>query len=280
VTLLSPKQQTLVNELENFLNFGYSKISSGNFTLEMRSRKTILFMMTGVIQSYSGSVVTLLKNAQTNGAEVLLRPMVETFINLNYIFTGKSEENTLRFIADDEYDRRKLGNKVKGFLEKYPGYKTNFDHMDTPADGAIYIKERNKTLKKINTVYARRYDKQLKELPSLLDMAIAVDKDIKTRTGKLKNSLEWWYITIYWLFSSLTHQTPRGLNSFIKKETVGYTFITDGNLDAVERIAVTAFSLYYEFLRLMAKQFRLFPLKELIPYRNVIREVKKKSKII
>lgn len=275
MVILSVEQKELVEKLENLLNFGYSKISLGNYTLKMRSRKTILFMMTGVIQSYSGSVLTLLKNGQTNGAEVLLRPMVETFINLNYIFTGRSIENTIRFIADDEYDRRRLGKKVKEFLEKYPGYKTNFDHMDTPNDWSKYIEKRDKALKKINSVYVRRYRKQLKELPSLLDRAIAVDNDIKIRTGKLKNSLEWWYITIYWLFSSLTHQTPRGLNSFIKKEAVGYTFITDGDLDSIERIAITTFCLYYDFLRFMAKQFKLFPLKQLVPYKEVIRNMRK-----
>lgn len=277
MNVLSDRQLILVEELQKLLDFGYLKVSKGNFDLKrMRSRKSLLFMMTGVVQSYSGSILSLLKNGQTNGAEVLLRPIVETFINLNYIFIFRSERNALRFIFDDEYDRRKLGNKIKKFLENHSSYKTNFDHMETPADWEKYIKERNKALKKLNTINKRKYHEELKELPSLYDRAVAVDKDTLTRTGKLKNSLEWWYITMYWLFSGITHVTPRGMNSFIKKEdNGGYTFITDGKLESVERIAVTTFSLYYQFLRLMAKQFKLFPLSELTPFKEFFRNIKK-----
>ena len=278
MNVLSTEQLKLVKELELLLDFGYSKISNGHFDLKMRSRKTVLFMMTGVVQSYSGAVLSLLKNGQTNGAEVLLRPIVETFINLNYIFIYGSEKNALRFIFEDEYDRRKLGNKIKKFLEKYPTYKTNFDHMDTPADWDKYIKERNKSIKKLNTINKRKYGEELKELPSLYDRAVAVDNDNIARTGKLKNSLEWWYVTMYWLFSGITHITPREMNGFIKREdTGGYTFITDGNLNSVERVAITTFTLYYEFLRLMAKQFKLFPLVELIPFKKVIKDLRHKS---
>lgn len=262
---LTDKQKQLLQDLTEILEFGYTELSKRSYPLKLRPRKTILISMMAAMQNYAEGILCLLKEGRTNSAELVVRSMVESFINLAYIYVGRNERNAVIFLLDDVHDRKRLGERIKKFLTDFPSYKTSFDSMKTPEEWDNFIAERLKEISQIG----KKYPYTLTQLPDLRQRAQAHDR-IQERKHKreLKTRLEWWYLTMYWYFSTLSHLGIRGLNTFFDVQNGQVYINASGRPEDMERIIVASYSIYYQFLRTFAKQFNLFDLKLLEKYKN------------
>lgn len=270
--MLTEKQQKVLKELEELLEFGFTKISGIEVhLLKMRLKKGLVYFMTGAVHSYSDAILRLIREGKTAAANVILRSLIESYINLNYILLGRSELNALRFIIEDSVNRRKLGKDIKSFLEKNPSFETSMGRvMDDPKAWDRFIKERQD---EIDFVKRKRKLKRLRNLPDLKQRAIEVDKVVG------KPTLEWWYLTIYWLFSHYSHLKARGLNAFLvkRRDASGYLFNLNGNLEDIEKIVVTTYAIYISFLMEMSKRFGVPTAVELKPYKQIFKSYSRRN---
>jgi hypothetical protein len=141
-------------------------------------------------------------------AEALMRTIIETYIKLHFIFMGRSQENAVRYLLDDEIDRKNLAKKINNYLRSHPDVKES-EPFFGDIDWESFIKDRESDI----SICKRKYPAyELKELPRLRQMAEFVDKENekKTKDGKLKYRLESWYLTYYWYFSNINHLNVRG----------------------------------------------------------------------
>lgn len=263
---LNDEQKTLLSELKKLLDFGYDKFSKKEYSMKMRPRKTILFSMMGAMHNYAEGIHYLLLEARTNSAEVLFRPMLETLINLAYVYVGRNESKAVIFLLDDLYDKKKTAGKFRRFIKAHPRFKTSFGKMESAEDWDNFISDREKEIEKITKHY--RY--ATRGLPNLRQRAEIYDKSREPKYKReLKNRLEWWYLTAYWYFSNLTHLGPTGLDSFFSKNPNGQLFVdVSGKPEDIKRIAIITYATYYQFLWSFNKNFKVVNSEELKEFKN------------
>lgn len=263
--VLSSKKQEVINDLNEILEFGFDVISSNTFKMDMKPKKSILLSMMGAVHSYASGILCLLREARTDAAEVLLRSLVESFINLNYVYLDRKQQNAIKFLMSDEYDRKALGKRIANYLKNNPDTKSESKELIDITQWKLFLKERQKSIDEL----IDKYPYAEKQLPGLRQRAVIVDNfNKKILKGKQLLKLEWWYLMIYWLLSTITHLTPRGLNAFFYKDAYGKDVVNvSGKPNNIQRVGVTTFIIYYSFLRLFAIKFNLFKLDRISKFR-------------
>lgn len=265
---LTTKQIKVINSLGEVLNFGANLIQDAQIPSKQRPRKKSLLIMFAAAHNYSESIFCLLDQGRTNAAEALLRPIFETYINLAFIYIGRNEKNAVRFLLEESYSKKKIAQKVVEFIEKNPTVDTSFD-IDDP-DWEDHIKAMNKNIKNAQKIYPYR----LKQMPDLKQRCKFIDNYTKAKTKKpLKHSMEYWYVTMYWFFSNISHLDAAGLNTFVNEDENGNTNINiSGDVSSVERVGIVTYTMYYQFLREIVIRFKLLPLFELRRFKKNMKE--------
>ena len=244
------RPEQFVTQLEELLDFGSKEISKVTLNLTRTTpRKSILYSMMGAIQNYASGILYLLKVSRTSCAEVLLRSLIESFIKLQFIFIGRSQKNALRFLIHDLFDRKKLAEDVIEFSIRRPDVDTILPQRD-------WEKFADEKKKEINYI-KKKYPYQINNLPKLKELTKQIDEEKEKRTGgDLKGSMEWWYLSLYWYLSKITHMDARGLNTFITKDSYGnYMFNLLGTPEDAVRIVVATYGVYLYVLDNYLKRF-------------------------
>ncbi|MDD3687806.1 MAG: DUF5677 domain-containing protein, partial [Bacteroidales bacterium] len=127
---LTEKQTKIINSLAELLNFGGETIQNSNLSSKQRPRKKALILMFSAVHNYSESIFCLLKESRTHAAEVLLRPIFETYINLQFIYIGRNEKNAVKFLLEESYSKKNLIEKIQQFTEKNLNIDTTNNYND------------------------------------------------------------------------------------------------------------------------------------------------------
>ena len=264
--------------LKNVLVYGDTKLNTvGMDYTKVKAKKQVLFLMAGAIQSYSEAVLKLLDPpvVYDKAAEVIFRSMMETIINLNYIYSEKTQIKALCFMIYSSEEKIDFAKKHQKFMLKRPQWQLAFGPNLKPADWDEFIDNENKTMvlaekhfkKKLVNKFQRNLAKRAKEADVYLE-----------KKGKLKqgNSLEHQYFLYYKHFSQLAHLTMPGLEQFInKKDNSKWTYVIDGNGDDLERVCFVTFGLYLDFLRFFLKEYGIYNKEE---WGNHLKELKRISR--
>ena len=266
---LSDKQKKVLKDLGELLTFGYSILASTEIKISQRLKRVMLFHIMGTTQSYAEAVLKLIRpeNIYDKSAEVLMRSLIESFINLNYMYCGRDEKNVRNFIMDEIAEKIKFSNRYKNFLTRHPSWTIEFGHIKTITDWQAFDSNLTKQIDKIS----KRYKQNFKSL-NLIDRAIAIDKHLESG-GKLtkSNSLEYYYVTYYSYFSDVAHLGGNGLSRFFNQDE--WKFDIDGKPEDMERVALITYQLYYVILRFFAKKFGVYDKNKFSKYEKVSRSL-------
>ena len=257
----------IFNEL---LRYGFSKLQGFPLHLDKyRLKKKLLHRMMAATQSYSEAILKLMGTTPVydKAAEVLYRSLVENLINLGFIYSSKTQENALIFSADSIQDSNDFAKRYKALMLKYPTWKLDFGHIDTPEKWDKFIADNNKKL--------ARYQKRNKvtlpnKLFGLKKRAIVQDDFLKAKNkfnqGK---SFESYYVTYYKFFSQVAHLTLPGLERFFVVRPDGSMhLIIDGDQESVGRILAITYQIYFVFLRFTLQELKLFNIEEYKKFDN------------
>ncbi len=265
---LDIKQQNLVNQFGEILKFGSTLLSSTelNFT-KVRFKKQLLFLVLCAAQSYSESIFKLLRNEPyfDKASEVLFRSLVETFININYIYSGRTQRNAFIFIIDSVQEQIDFAEKHRSFWNKYPKWNLTFGHIKSPSDWDQFINEKEVEIQKISKRYKYKIPKQI---PDIRGRAIIFDEHLKKKKNlSERKSLEKYYVLYYKFFSQIAHLNSSGLNRFFVTDANGQQrLMTDGSPDEVERIVSITYQIYFVLLRFFAKEYKLYKKEDFLQF--------------
>lgn len=265
--VLTVNQKKLLEELKTILDFGTIQIIKVDPRKKFRPRKRLLYTFMVSTHNYAEGIHCLLKEARTQSSEVLLRSLIESTINLAFVFIGRNESHAVRFLLEDEHDRKALGSKLSRFLNKYPYLINTNNDMFNPTHWTTFMNNRDIEINKIS----RKYRYSLGRLPDLRQRAVSVDSWEENKIGKsLPVRLEWVYLTMYWLFSLSTHLVARAENSFFDIDTSGnVTIDLSGRPEDVAKVSMTAYSIYYNALRIYGTKFGLFKIRDIKKFKDV-----------
>ncbi len=271
------KQQELVGQFSEILKFGSDlfRNSELNFT-RVRFKKQLLFLTVCASQSYSESIFKLLRSEPyfDKASEVIFRSLVETFININYVYAGRNQRNAFVFIIDSIQEQIDFAEKHKSFWNKYPKWNLTFGHIKSPNDWDQFISDRESEIKIILKKYKYKIPKKI---PDIRGRAIAFDEYLKKKKKLSKRqSLEKYYVLYYKFFSQIAHLNISGLNRFfVTDENNQQRLSIDGSPDDAERVITITYQIYFVLLRFFAKEFKLYKKDDFLKFEKFSKSILK-----
>ncbi len=258
---ITASEKIVLTNLNKTLHFGFTVMQRVNIQLnKVRFKKQLLFLVMGAVQSYSESIYRLIEKQPyfCKASEVILRSIMESLINLNYVYSDRSQKNGFIFIIDSENDKIDFAKKHKSFWSRYPQWDMIFGDIREPEDWDAFIEKTQKELQRIKRKY-RRYNIPA-QLPDLRSRATIADNYLKGK-NKLNenNSMEKYYVIYYKFFSNIAHLTISGLDRFFDKNNPREIIlkVDDSPSDAVD-IATITFQAYFSLLKFYAKEFSVY----------------------
>lgn len=222
--------------------------------------------MMAATQSYAEAILKLMdntggKSVYDKAAEVLYRSLVENLINLNYIYSERTQEKAVIFMAYSVQDRNDFAKKFKSLMLKYPKWKLEFGGMKKALDWNKFISDNKKLVDRAEKRYGITIPKKI---PDLASRAIANDTYLKSRKKLSKTtSLESYYITYYKFFSQVAHLTMPGLERFFEVNSNGRrTLAIDGKPDSIDRLVSITYQIYFVFLKFTLQKFDIYNKEE------------------
>lgn len=227
---------------------------------ELSLKQQLLYLNFAAVNNYSEGIYKLCADLRPFPAIVVLRSIVEAFINTGYILTHNSDKRAILFTMEDSYYRNGLVKEIIVFLNKHPKFETS-DFNRTllkKAFGKIDLEiELYKKKFKIN--YASKDDFKKDYHTSLLERAKSVDKRLKSP------NFEHAYILAYRYFSEFGHLSMRGLDHFVVKDEKGNHEVIASQHSEVGHIISMTYVIYLYFLSELKKKKMLgrdFPLQK------------------
>jgi hypothetical protein len=232
---------------------------------EERLKKIYVYLAFGDIFTKCSALTTLLRESKTIACNVVLRSLVELFINIEYVLADRSNVNLIQFYIEDNNERIRLANKTIDFLIRNPNHVFFGGQEDTPKHWEDYILKIQKESNKLK-VLAKK--KSSLKLPNLKERAMFVDKVRKTK-------IEWWYIHLYWLFSLDTHGSTRGLEKHLINKDNELYFELEGDIKDIEKVAVTTYMILYCVTERFFTKFGL-PKEDLVIFKKQFKDYAKR----
>lgn len=257
---LSIQQKNLLSKFHALLVYGDSKLRATELNYKkLRSKKQVLYFMMGAIQSYTESIFRLVQppNIYDKAAEVLMRPLIETLINLNYVYASRTQQNALSFMIYSTKDQIAFAKRHKKFMQQHASWNLEFGHIKTPEDWDKFLSNKKKEIK----LYERYFKKSFSnKFPSIRKRAEMADNYLRSK-GKLteKKSLEKYYVLYYQYFSQIAHLTMPGLERFMSyDENNRLRMDLDGKPNDIDRVVSVTYIIYFVILRFFLKEYKIF----------------------
>lgn len=279
---ISEINKELINNFRQILSYGFTKLQA--FPLhedKYRLKKRLLYLMMAATQSYSEAILKLMGTIPVydKAAEVLFRALAENNINLGYIYSKRTQENALIFLAFSIQDNNDFARRYRALMLKYPHWNLNFGNIDTPAKWDNFIDKNNRTL----DIYQKKFKIKLpQKFPYIKERALEYDNYQKLKkTFRQDKSFESYYVHYYKFFSQVTHLTQPGLERFlIHKTDGGMHIVIDGDDESISRMLAITYQLYYIFLRFTLQEFDLYKKEEFVVFnkfsKSMIRDITSK----
>lgn len=209
-------------------------------------------MVFGVVNSYSEAVFNLCKDFRPGPSIVLLRPILEGWINATY-FLSHNHENRLRaLVMYDSFSKLGLLEEMRIFSKNYPWItektvlcEKNLEAMRKKVEKDIEeLKQNGLNFQSKNEIKSLSYFDE-----SILDRARKADRKHKNpNPQKPLHPFEYQYQVVYRYFSDYSHISLVGTNNFLKKRDDGWDFMASQSNDDVEMVLVTLDVFYLSFL--------------------------------
>lgn len=215
-------------------------------------KQTLLYLNFAAVNNYSEGIYKLCSDLRPFPAIVILRSIVEAYINTGYILTHNSDKRAVLFSMEDSYYRKGLVNEVITFLDKYPKFeKDDFTRKNLkPAlekiDNQIEIYKKRYKLN-----YANKKDFEKDYHKNLLERAKAADRRIR------RPDFEHTYIFVYRYFSEFGHLSARGLDHFVIKDQGGNHEVIASQYHEMDHVVSMTYTIYLYFLSELRKRMML-----------------------
>lgn len=245
--LLTEKEEKLLGQFRELLEFG-AKIFENHLKIDTNSRdfkKNFISFYFGAIHNYSESIYVLCKDSRPHAATVILRSVLEAFINVIYLMNTNSNLKIAKFAISDFEERIKVLKQFKVFVAKFPKWEGK-DNLTTTKDLDNMIAFNQKHKEGIEK--GNRFYKSTKILKDLRARAEAYDKKTKK-----EGNWEFNYLLVYKYFSNFTHLSISGIEGFFNKED-GDEHFDLGQSKGVESHLAMCFGIYLALLSNIKKR--------------------------
>jgi len=246
-----------LNKLKDLLEFGDKSFRNLKVDwMRIKRRKKTLLRMATAIHAHTDSGHKLLLSGNIHSSEVLLRPILETLINAEYILCGRNNETLNRFLTMSNTALIKKMETMLKFIASNPDTKVSLSNVQL----AEVIKGR----KDENKEFAKQFNyKFVNAEIGVVDRVIRIDTEYKRLKKPQGFSRYWRYLTEYTLLSDKMHLSNHGLRYFMKESPTQVDLVFGGNADNVGNLVDAFYVHYTEMLRIMSSQLKLVSFEDI-----------------
>lgn len=240
-------------------------------------KQRYLMLVFTAANNYAEGIFTLCNAFRPESAVVLLRSLVEAYINTAYLLSHNSNNRLMLIYTEDCFYSKGLIEEVIRFYNKYPklrpqgdGYKQdNLERLKGEYDNLI--KDYAKKLKEELSSH-KKFKQKHAEVIDLLERAKIADKRFK------KGSFEYNYLMVYRYFSEYAHLSLKGMSHFFKQTNSGFVG-TSSQSPEINHIVVTAYFMYLYFLEKL-KFYKLLPNLKISIFQKQLGEIFRNFKVV
>ena len=254
---LSTKDQEILEKMAEMVNF-----IKGEFTKrpiykhKLTPKQTLVVTMFAAVNSYTEAIFELCKQSRPEAAIVILRSLIEAWINSNYVLGHPNENLLWVFAIEDSYYRGSLVDQIKDLYKRYPKLRSKWHPRKKLKEmRSITENELNAYKSKLGISFKNKeeFDKAWGRLKS---RAQHIDRRLNKKSKGKAGGIEHTYILVYKYFSEYVHLQMRGLQHFWVRGKMGDTLILDKNPSHLTHVLVTTYIMYLYFASRL-KQYKL-----------------------
>lgn len=184
-----------------------------------------LFFTVAPLFNYTEAIIILSKSGKSNAAQMLLRSLFETHINIHYYSNGDIEKK-LAVAAKRQFDWRRT--VVNSFIELITKYRNLESYKEKSVFNRGYLENKLIEINNNREIIVRSNGIKIDDKdPDLLDKAKLCD-GMKLR-GVESGHFESMYHLVYRQLSSFVHLDMQGIESFNNKNEKGEYFFEEKN---------------------------------------------------
>ncbi len=246
---LSEKEKVLLVGLAELVDFTKDRLLDHEIRKnKLNVKQTILLAMFAPINCYTEAVHDLAKASRPDGAKVILRSIVEGWINSMYILGHPNDKAAYLFTIEDSYYRRGIAIDTESFYSRFPGQRSTLIPRSKLRELLVLVDGELETFRKKFGICYKNKKEFKKRWGSLKDRARWVDERLKKKQGNNAGGFEHTYLMVYRYFSEFAHLSMRGLEHFRKKDDQGEEWmILDKNPDSIDMVLATTYTIYLHF---------------------------------
>ena len=256
INFLKSLQEYNVGRLEQVNDKIYD---SGNL------QRHVILQLGIAMNHYFKSLIEALETFNTIAANLILRSLVEAFINNEYIMKDDTQKRVVAFILDDYRIRKIKLEIIKNLIGTTPEEAELIPELST-------IEKCDKQLEKIK-------NDEIKELSYLNDKYdIEIEKseltflNIEQRAKKAK--IKDIYNVLYRQLCPVTHLNSSGLKKLIKFENKKYSIILLDHEDEIKKIIPIIYDIFLLTMENILKKFNLYIEKDFKAMENFSKKLR------
>ncbi len=263
----SKKSQELLEILAEMMNSSINALNDAEVQMsKLNLKQTYLLLMFGVVNSYAEAVFELCKQYRPRPTMVLLRSILEVWINSAYFLSHNSDNRLYGLMMHDSFSKLGLVEEMDVFARKYPWIiEGSVITPETISEMRSKVDEELEIYRKRGLIFGKKKDLEASTFfeKSLIERARIADRRYRgSDSSKPGHPFEYQYLIVYRYLSDFSHVSLTGTNNFIVKTEEGYDLLASQSNDGVEMELVTLYVFYLSFLNKL-KQYKIVSVPEL-----------------
>ena len=248
---LTTDQAAALAELDQLIAFGNAKLvntaSNLNRISHLGDRKKLLLTLSLAIHSHVSSVAYLLKDCRVHSSEVLMRSILEGYVNAAYIVSINNDSRAANYMLTEE--QTKLGNyyKMQKYRKDNPKYNTE-QSVYTDEDILKGIERGISIIDNIKRKYPSAASISLKAKIKAID-------DKFSQHNQPYRPMEWSYFHTYHILCKSSHVTFDSLFSLFERKDKELAFYMGGNPKRIGLLTLSTYVFYLDMLNMFLPRF-------------------------
>jgi hypothetical protein len=248
---LTSEQAASLADLDELIAFGNAKLvttaSDLNRISRLGDRKKLLLALSLAIHSHVSSVAYLLKDCRVHSSEVLMRSVLEGYVNAAYIISMNNDSRAANYMLTEE--QVKLGNYQK--MQKYRKDNPKYNTEQTVYTDEDILKGIERETSIIDNIKHKYPDAAAVSLKAKIK---AIDDKFSQRNQPYR-PMEWSYFHTYHILCKSSHVTFDSLFSLFERKDKELAFYMGGNPKRIALLTLSAYVFYLDMLNMFLPRF-------------------------
>ncbi|MBI2310768.1 hypothetical protein HYU90_03050 [Candidatus Collierbacteria bacterium] len=254
---LSVKEKEMLDGIAQLVDFTTNGLMDHPINKNSLSvKQTLLLAMFAPINSYTEAIFELCGKSRPDAANVILRSIVEGWINSIYVLGHPNNKTAYMFAIEDSYYRRGFAIEALCFYKRYPKQQSNIITDEFLMDLLNKSTSELETYRVKQRISFKNKEEFKAKWGTLLSRAQWVDARLRKKQGDRAGGIEHTYLLAYRLLSEYAHLSMRGLEHFRVKGNNEESIILDKNPKGIDLVLATTFTIYLHFAKRL-KQYKL-----------------------